>query len=101
MKAGDKITKTMYMSICQHTGVIDVTQYDPSLDYLSSPKPAIGTFEVEITVPEFDAVAVQVKMLENQLAKLNADHHVATQNIKDQIQRLLAIGHDSHDGGVV
>lgn len=94
MKAGDKITKTLYMSICQHTGGIDVTQYDPSSEYLTHPKPSIGQFDVEITIPDFDAVAIKVKMLENQLAKMNADHHVATQNIKDQIQRLLAIGHD-------
>lgn len=100
MKPGDKITKTLYMSV-DSTGELKITDYSPDAEWLTYKKPCVGTFEVEITVPEFDPVALQVKMLENQLARMNADHHVATENIKSQIKNLLAIGHDSHDGEVV
>lgn len=61
----------------------------------------IGFVEIDVTIPEHDATKLQVEALENHLQTLNAEHHLKTQNIKDQIQRLLAIGHDSHDGEVV
>lgn len=93
MKPGDKITKTLYMSVSPHHGGISITDYDIS-DSGNYSRPVIGTFEVEITVPDFDPIALKVKVLENQLARMNADHHVATENIKSQIKNLLAIGHD-------
>lgn len=97
MKPGDKITKTLYMSV-SYSGIgISVTDYDPSDNVITYKRPCIGSFEVEITVPEFDTVALQVKMLENKLARMNQDHHVATENIKSQIKNLLAIGHDGGD----
>lgn len=97
MKAGDKITKTLYMSVPYSGMGISITDYDTSGRGITYPRPCIGTFEVEITVPEFDPVALQVKMLENELARINADHHVATENIKSQIKNLLAIGHDGSE----
>ena len=93
MKPGDKITKTLYMSVQPISGDISITDFDIS-EVKDYGRPIIGTFEVEITVPEFDPVALQVKMLENELARMNADHHVATEKIKGQIKNLLAIGHD-------
>lgn len=92
MKLGDKITKTLYMSVSQYSNELMIADFDMGKNY-----PIVGTFEVEITVPDFDPVALKVKVLENQLARMNADHHVATENIKSQIKNLLAIGHDGGD----
>lgn len=89
MKPGDKITKTLYMSVSQYSNELMIADFDMGEKY-----PIVGTFEVEITVPDFDPVALKVKALENQLARMNADNHAATENIKSQIKNLLAIGHD-------
>ena len=98
--AGQVVKQNLYISI-HHNGELSINDYDPSSDNFTYPRPVLGTFEVEVTIPEFNETELKVKMLENQLAKMNAEHHIKTQNIKDQIQRLLAIGHDSHDGEVV
>lgn len=99
--AGQVVKQTLYMHISEYypNGILlnssDCTQ---SLGY-----PCIGSFEVEFTIPEYDGVKLQVESLENHLQKLNAEHHLKTQNIKEQIHLLLAIGHDSqsNDGEVV
>lgn len=90
--AGQVVKQKIFMHLSEYyqdgimLAVSDCTQ---SLGY-----PCIGSFEVEFTIPEHDATKLQVEALENHLQTLNAEHHLKTQNIKDQIQRLLAIGHD-------
>jgi len=93
--AGQVVKQTLYIHLSEYytNGIyLNISDSTETLGY-----PCIGSFEVEFTIPEHDATKLQVEALENHLQALNAEHHMKTQNIKDQIQRLQAIGHDSNN----
>ena len=57
----------------------------------------IATKEVELSfdVPEdYDVVQLEIDQLTKAKKVIQAENHLKVQNIEDQIQRLLAIGHD-------
>ena len=95
--AGQVVTKKMFIHLAEHAvnGVV-LYGFDMSDQNTCGGEPyiCIGSIDVEFTIPEYDFTKLQVEALENHLQTLNAEHHLKTQNIKDQIQRLLAIGHD-------
>lgn len=107
--AGQVVNQKMFIHLAPYAinGVVlfhsDMSDQD---SYGGDPYICIGSIDVEFTIPEHDATKLQVEALNNHLQTLNAEHHLKTQNIKDQIQRLLAIGHDSpimedaHDDGI-
>lgn len=100
MKAipGQKVKETLFIHLCSwsETGVNLFASDMSKSSSASIPYICIGTVNVEFEIPEYDGVKLQVESLENHLQELNAKHHIETQNIKDQIQRLTAIGHDKN-----
>jgi len=93
--SGALITKTVYAHIAEsYSHGVALFEHDLSggggLGYI-----CIGAVEVTFTVPEFgDLTDKKVEILKDQITKMNAEHYVKVQNIEDQIQRLLCIGHD-------
>lgn len=90
--AGEVVKRKIFLHLSDYYEggiLLSGTDVSQSLGY-----PCIGSIDVEFTVPEFYDTKLQVEALENHLQALNAEHHLKTKNIKDQIQRLLAIGHD-------
>ncbi len=65
--------------------------------------PLLGCVDVEFIMPAHgDINSLKVEILEKELKKMNAEHIVKINNIKGQIQELLAIGHEvNSDNGVV
>ena len=52
-------------------------------------------FEISIDVPEnLDITQLEINGLNKEKEKIQAETPLKVQNIEDQIQRLLAIGHD-------
>jgi len=95
--SGAVITKTMYVHAMDYYDH-GVTLFDQDmsknnamgLDYI-----CLGPVEITFKIPEFgDLTDKKVEILKDQITKMNAEHYVKVQNIEDQIQRLLCIGHD-------
>ena len=56
---------------------------------------ATKEFELSIALPDdFDLTQAEIDTLQAAKEKIQAETHLKVQNIEDQIQRLLAIGHD-------
>lgn len=97
-KIGETVTKTIYIHYDEYSpDGMSISSVDMSQPYFDYPKPLLGSFEAKFVMPDADIKGQQVIMLKRKIDDLNASHHVAVKNIEDQIQRLLAIG---HDGGV-
>lgn len=100
-KAGTKIKETYYVHAVSYyeNGVVlfcnDMSKSSP--DYI-----CLGAVEIEYTIPEHqDITQLKVNSLEQKIEKMNAEHFVKVENIKDQISRLLAIGYSPNNDHII
>lgn len=54
----------------------------------------IGKQTVELDIPDFDIVQIQVDGIEQQIVKLRAEFQSSLKQLEDRKAELLAIGHD-------
>lgn len=96
--AGTVVKQTMYIHLCSwnEEGVCLYASDMSKAENQIFPYICIGTVDVEYVIPVHDETALRIQSLEDHLKKIDAEHHVKRENIKEQIQSLLAI---SYDGG--
>lgn len=94
--AGTVVKQTMYIHLCSwaEEGVCLYTCDMSKVEKQSFPYICIGTVDVEYVIPEHDETSLRIQSLENHLKKMDAEHHIKRENIKEQIQSLLAISYD-------
>lgn len=97
--AGTVVKQTMYIHLCSwnEEGVCLYTSDMSKAENQIFPYICIGTVDVEYVIPVHDETALRIQSLEDQLKKMDADHHVKRENIKEQIQSLLAISYDGSE----
>ena len=54
----------------------------------------ISKTAVEVEIPEFDIIALEVDGIEKQIAKVRAEAHLKIGQLEQRKQELLAIGYD-------
>lgn len=57
----------------------------------------IGKQTVELDIPEFDIVHIQVDGIEQHIVKLRAEFQSSLKQLEDRKAELLAIGHDTEE----
>lgn len=80
-------------------GVVELMSFSPIGGLLddSFGKRLISETEVEVDVPEFDLVSLEVDALEQMVQKEKADSQVSVNILLDRLSKLKAIGHDVID----
>lgn len=96
--AMQKFTMYIVVGTGKYThGEISLLDYKP---YDSGPndsfsKRIIGTTEVEVDVPAFNIISLEVEGLEKAIQKEKADSQVRVNILLDRLSKLKAIGHDA------
>lgn len=91
MKKPKMITMKMYVHLADYLES-GVTLFN--CDMSESGCALLGEIEVTFPMPDKNPVSAKVESLEKSLAKLHAETHIKVTSMKEQIQSLLAIGHD-------
>lgn len=93
-KSGETVTIKMFVHSMKYGDGVTLLSSDMS-EYGYA---YIGDVDISFTMPNVDPIQSMVNSLNAQIEKEKAEHHVKITQLEDEIQQLLAIG---HDGGVV
>tara|TARA_R110000765_G_scaffold244631_2_gene346848 strand:+ start:825 stop:1103 length:279 start_codon:yes stop_codon:yes gene_type:complete len=90
-----KQTFTLYICVGvagYQAGHVSVLDFDRST--VSNEYQLLSAVDVEIDVPEYDIVQMELDGIDTQIARIRADAQVKVNNLTQRKQELLAIGHD-------
>lgn len=91
-----KKTLYIFVSTCSYDlGKISIWDCDMSA-YVQD-KALLCTQEVEIDIPEFDIVSLQIDGIEKKIAQIRAEAQVQVNDLEQRKQELLAIGVDEDE----
>ena len=77
-------------------GEVGLSAYKPADDADSSfIRRLLDEVEIEVEVPDFDLVSIEVDALEKSIQKERADSQVRVNILLDRLSKLKAIGHDA------
>lgn len=79
-------------------GEVSLQGFEPSVSTISDAsfgKRVISTSEIEVDVPEFDLLGMEIDSLEQAVQKERADSQVRVNILLDRLSKLKAIGHDA------
>lgn len=71
-----------------------ITVWDCDVSNYVEDKALLCTQEVELDIPEFDIVSMQVDGIEKKIAQIRAEAQVKVNDLEQRKQELLAIGVD-------
>ena len=90
--------KTVTMYVCVSTRDYDagkISVWDTDISRVDSlQETLLCTQDVEIEIPEFDIVQIQVDGIDKKIANIRADAQVEINQLNQRKQELLAIGHE-------
>jgi hypothetical protein len=90
-----KVTKTVY--ILAGTGLYNcgnISLADFDMSKYDKERTLLCTQEIELDVPEFDIVNIQIDGIDKQIAKIRAAAQMEVNGLEQRKQELLAIGHE-------
>lgn len=91
-----KKTLYVFVSTCSYdAGKISIWDSDVR-DYITD-KAFLCTQEVEIDIPEFDIVSLQIDGIGKKIAQIRAEAQVQVNDLEQRKQELLAIGVDEDE----